>query len=1069
MVTGVYSVKKQYKARRAMLPALLLMALACYCGRVAAQLPGWTYLAPVRITNSATVKTYNFQQLLVIDTKSLIDGKQLKADGSDLRFGKELSGATQYPYYIESGINTTQTKVWVKLETVLPKTTATFYMFYGNSSATAGSSLSTFYGPYSTTDSITSNNVGSTTSKVHRGFSFKPLKNMLVARLGKRIPGGTTNTVTLYDFASRQQLEQVKVGGAGGAYNYTTLNQIRWLTAGTSYVLDVFIEGGSYYQDVPTNVNKNISFSQLQYCNSCAVDEFPALTLGLFNSGYADMHFYLKNDTIAQPTYVVGPFLTITPDTLQHAVFQQPFTGTLVATNGTAPYVFELAAGTLPTGFTFSSDGVLKGTPTVPGTYPLSIKVTDASSINGIPTTIIKTFNFVVEKKGQTITFETIADHAYGDAAFTVKATSSSGLPVTISVASGPATINNNVVTLTGAGTVQLKAVQGGSADYEPEEAFTNFAVTARALTIKADDKSRAYGTANPVLTVSYTGLMPGDVIPNVVVETSADAASAVGTYQIIARNDPATNYIIKTESGTLTVTKKDVTVSLSATPVITKQYDGTDIATLVKAHYTVTGLVNGDTLLVKGNAVYNNANAGTAKTITVTAFTGEGIASGSYNIATASATTQGNITRKEVSLVFNTGSLITKEYDATNAALLSAANYKLSGTIETDDVAVTCTGAYNNSIVGKNKPITITGFALSGAAKDNYTMTGGSVGSFTGDITARAVQVVLLATPAIAKVYDGTNAATVAAANYTINGVITGESVSYNKPTAGQYEDVHAGTNKKVTVSNIVLSGADAANYVLSPGVATGNVGTIAKTGIAVVADTITKTYGAADGALTYKATGLLGNDVLTGALVREEGENVGSYKIAQGTLASNDYFFASFTPSLMLIKPAVLQVIANDKERTQGQINPELTFYFKGFVRGEDSLVLTTPVTVETAAGPTAAVGEYDIIPSGGAAANYILEYVNGKLTVLPAAGKVRVWTSSRNTMQVRIYADAAQKVSIVMYTESGQRVFYRQEQLVAGMNVFPYPVGQLPSAFYVVNVQGGGFMEAHKINIR
>lgn len=1070
MVTGAYSVTKQYKARLALLQALLLMAFCCLSGKVAAQLPGWTYLAPVRINNAATVKTYNFQQLLSIDTKSLIAAGQLKADGSDLRFGKELNGATLLPYYIESGINTTDTKVWVKIDVVPPKTTVTFYMFYGNTSAPAGSTLNTFYGPYSTTDSTTSNNVGSTTSKVHRGFSFTPLKNMLVARLGKRIPGATTNTVTLYDYVTQQALEQVKVGGAAGGYNYTALNKIRWLTAGKSYVLDVFIEGGSYYQDVPTHMNKYISFSQLQYCNSCAVDEFPGLTLGLFNSGYADMHFYLRNDTITQPSYVVGPFLTITPDTLKNAVFQQPYKETLVATNGSAPYTFELVSGSLPSGFTFSSAGVIEGTGSVPGTYPISIKVTDSYSINGNPTTIIKTFNFVVEKRGQTVTFGAIADHTYGDAAFAVSATSTSGLPVTISVASGPATIAaGNMVTLTGAGTVTLLASQAGSSDYEPGEANATFSVAARALTINVDNKSREYGVANPTFTVSYNGLMPGDVVPNLTLQTTAELSSDIGTYPITAHTDPSSNYIIKINNGELTINKKNVTVSLNATPAITRQYDGTNVASLVKANYTVTGLVNGDTLLVKGSAVYNDKNAGTAKTVTVTGFTGEGINSSKYTIATTSASTQGVITRKAVALTINPTSLITKEYDATNAAMLTAANYQLTGVVATDDVAVSCTGTYNNSSVGKNKAITITGFALSGADKENYTMTGGSIGSFTGEITTRAIQAVLLASPAVAKVYDGNDVATLAPANYSITGVIGSEQVSINTPTTGKYEDAHAGTNKKVTVSGIVLSGTASANYVLSPAVATGNIGTIAKTGVAVVADTTGKAYGAADGVLTYKATGLLGSDALSGALAREEGENVGSYKISQGVLTSTDYFIASFTPSVFVITPALVQVIANDKERTQGQINPELTYYCKGFVRGEDSLVLTSPVTLQTTAAATSAVGEYDIVPSGAAAANYTFEFVNGKLTVLPAAGKVRVWTSSRNTMQVRIYADAAQKVSIVMYTESGQRVFYRQEQLVAGMNVFPYPVGQLPSAFYVVNIQGNGFMEAHKINIR
>lgn len=73
-----------------------------------------------------------------------------------------------------------------------------------------------------------------------------------------------------------------------------------------------------------------------------------------------------------------------------------------------------------------------------------------------------------VAKGSQTITFPALPRHSYGDPPFPVTASVSSGLPVTISVVSGPATIAGNVVTLTGAGTVTLQASQPGNANYLP-------------------------------------------------------------------------------------------------------------------------------------------------------------------------------------------------------------------------------------------------------------------------------------------------------------------------------------------------------------------------------------------------------------------------------------------------------------------------------------------------------------------------------------------------------------------------------------------------------------------------
>jgi len=56
----------------------------------------------------------------------------------------------------------------------------------------------------------------------------------------------------------------------------------------------------------------------------------------------------------------------------------------------------------------------------------------------------------------------------------------------------------------------------------------------------------------------------------------------------------------------------------------------------------------------------------------------------------------------------------------------------------------------------------------------------------------------------------------------------------------------------------------------------------------IEVTADSLIKTFGQADPALTYKITGgeLVEGDAFTGALVRVAGEDVGRYRILQGTL---------------------------------------------------------------------------------------------------------------------------------------------------------------------------------------
>ncbi|RDC64221.1 T9SS type A sorting domain-containing protein [Adhaeribacter pallidiroseus] len=78
----------------------------------------------------------------------------------------------------------------------------------------------------------------------------------------------------------------------------------------------------------------------------------------------------------------------------------------------------------------------------------------------------------------QYIAFETIPDKTVASVPFTLSARASSGLPVTFSIVSGPATLQDSTITLTGVGTVTIKAIQAGNAQFKPTEATQTFRVT---------------------------------------------------------------------------------------------------------------------------------------------------------------------------------------------------------------------------------------------------------------------------------------------------------------------------------------------------------------------------------------------------------------------------------------------------------------------------------------------------------------------------------------------------------------------------------------------------------------
>ncbi len=79
-------------------------------------------------------------------------------------------------------------------------------------------------------------------------------------------------------------------------------------------------------------------------------------------------------------------------------------------------------------------------------------------------------------QQNQTITFANIPDKFTTDNPFQISATASSGLAVSYTIVSGPATISGTTITLTGQpGTVTVRANQWGNANYNAAEATQSF------------------------------------------------------------------------------------------------------------------------------------------------------------------------------------------------------------------------------------------------------------------------------------------------------------------------------------------------------------------------------------------------------------------------------------------------------------------------------------------------------------------------------------------------------------------------------------------------------------------
>lgn len=80
---------------------------------------------------------------------------------------------------------------------------------------------------------------------------------------------------------------------------------------------------------------------------------------------------------------VLNPVLTLVPGSAT-AIQGVAFSQTLTVSGGVAPHLFQIESGALPTGITLSTGGLLSGTTNAaPGNYPVTLRVTDASSGSG--------------------------------------------------------------------------------------------------------------------------------------------------------------------------------------------------------------------------------------------------------------------------------------------------------------------------------------------------------------------------------------------------------------------------------------------------------------------------------------------------------------------------------------------------------------------------------------------------------------------------------------------------------------------------------------------------------------
>lgn len=263
---------------------------------------------------------------------------------------------------------------------------------------------------------------------------------------------------------------------------------------------------------------------------------------------------------------VDAPTILIAPATLPNGTFNTAYSQTVTASGGTAPYSYAVTAGTLPNGLSLSSAGVLSGTPTQAGDYPITITASDSTTGPAAPYGGSQSYTLHIDGPVITVAPGTVPNATVGTAYSQTLSASGGTAPYTFSA--------------TGSLPPGLTLGAGGTLSGTPTTAG-DFSFTATATDADSFTGSQAY-------TVHVTAIAPA--APTGASATAGDTQASV-------------SFAAPTDTGGAPITGYTVTSSPGG-------FTGTGSASPI----TVTGLTNGTSYTFTVTAT-NTAGTGPAST----------------------------------------------------------------------------------------------------------------------------------------------------------------------------------------------------------------------------------------------------------------------------------------------------------------------------------------------------------------------------------------------------------------------------------------------------------------------
>ncbi|MHB1056908.1 MAG: putative Ig domain-containing protein [Rhodanobacter sp.] len=247
----------------------------------------------------------------------------------------------------------------------------------------------------------------------------------------------------------------------------------------------------------------------------------------------------------ANVTLVINsPIIVVSPSSLPQGTVNSPYSQTITASGGTAPYTYVLQSGTLPAGMTLSSGGVLSGTPTQAGPFTFAVQANDSTTGPSAPYHNNTPASYTLTIAGPTITLSPSSlPNATVATAYSQSLSASGGTaPYSFSVTAGAVPIG---MTLAPDGTLSGTPIIAG-----------DFSFTATATDAQSFTGQQSY-------TVHVAAIAPG--APTGASATAGDSQASVSfTAPASDGGSPINSYTVTSSPGGLTAsgTASPITVA---------------------------------------------------------------------------------------------------------------------------------------------------------------------------------------------------------------------------------------------------------------------------------------------------------------------------------------------------------------------------------------------------------------------------------------------------------------------------------------------------------------------------